>query len=85
MESCSVGADPWRRTGVRTFDGNKKAGKKCTYKRIQQHLEEVYNHHFSYGTVVQLYVARNSHRLLAKCYRDLALKLGVEELGKGFN
>ena len=66
MESCSVGVNEWRRTGVRTFDGNKKVGKKCTYRRIQQHLEEVYNHHFSYGSVVQLCVARNSRRLSAK-------------------
>lgn len=30
----SVGADSWRRTGVLTFDGNRKLGKKVTYNRI---------------------------------------------------
>ncbi len=83
VESCCVGADAWRRTGVRTFDGNKKVGKKCTYKRIQQHLEEVYNHHFSYGTVVQLCVARNRHRLSAKGYKGLA-QVTSRRARKGF-
>lgn len=32
VQSCNVGADAWRRTGLLTFDGNRKVNKKCTYK-----------------------------------------------------
>ena len=63
VQSCNVGADSWRRTGLLTFDGNRKVNKKCTYKQIQQHLEATYHRHFSYGTVIQLCVARNRRRL----------------------
>lgn len=68
---------------MRTCDGNKKVGKKCTYKRIQQHLEEVYNHHFLYGSVVQICVARNRRRLSAKRYRGLA-QVTSHRARKGF-
>ena len=83
VESCNVGADAWRRTGVLTFDGNKKIGKKCTYKRIQQHLQELYKEHFSYGTVVQLCVCRNKRRLSAKRYHGLA-QVTSRRARKGF-
>ncbi|XP_065884820.1 uncharacterized protein [Dysidea avara] len=43
VSAGSVGADQWRRTGVLTFDGNVKVGKKVTYQKIQQHLKKVYN------------------------------------------
>ena len=59
VQSCNVGADAWRRTGVLTFDGNVKVQQKSTYKRIQHHLQEKYGRPFSYGTVVELCVARN--------------------------
>ena len=59
VEASNVGADAWRRTGVLTFDGNTRLKIKVTYSRIQQHLQEKYNHKFSYGLVVQLCVARN--------------------------
>ena len=36
------GADAWRRTGVVTFDGNRKRGPKASYKRIQEHLKHKY-------------------------------------------
>lgn len=72
VESCSVGADAWRLTGLLTFDGNTTVGTKCTYRWTQAHLESVYNHHFSYGTVVQLCVARNHRRLSAKRYKGVA-------------
>ena len=49
-----VGADSWRRTGVLTFDGNRRVGKKVTFRRIQEHLEAKYKRKFGYGTVVQL-------------------------------
>ena len=58
-EACSVGADAWRYTGVITFDGNVKVNKKCTYERICQHLQIKYKHSFSYGSVVQLCIARS--------------------------
>lgn len=31
VEECCIGADQWRRTGVLTFDRNKRIAKKCTY------------------------------------------------------
>ena len=68
----NVGADAWRRTGVLTFDGNTKLGKKVTYERIRLHLQEVYKRKFSYGTVVQLCVARNKRRLSSKRYLGVA-------------
>ena len=37
-----VGADSWRRTGVLTFDGNKRLPQKVTYEQIRLHLQNVY-------------------------------------------
>ena len=72
VEDHNVGADHWRRTGVLTFDGNTKVGKKVTFSNIQAHLQEVYKRKFSYGTVVQLCVARNRRRRSAANYRGVA-------------
>ena len=83
VESCNVGADAWRRTGLLTFDGNVKVEKKCTYKRIQNHLESVYKHKFSYGTVVQLCVARNRRRLSSSRYKGVA-QVTSRRARKGF-
>lgn len=77
------GADAWRRTGVLTFDGNIKLSQKVTYNRIKKHLE-VYHHHFSYGSVVVLCVARNRRRRSAKRYKGLA-KVTSRRARKGFN
>jgi hypothetical protein len=38
VQDSGAGADAWRRTGVLTFDGNRKLKKKPTFKHIQQHL-----------------------------------------------
>ena len=62
----SIGADAWCHMGVLTFDGNTCLPQKVTYERIRLHLQEVYKRHFSYGTVVQLCVARNKRRLSSK-------------------
>ena len=43
-----IGADAWRRTGVATFDGNIKSGRRVTYSRIKEHLEQKYGTKFSY-------------------------------------
>jgi hypothetical protein len=59
VKDSGVGADAWRHTGILTFDGNRKVGKKATFKRIKEYLEQVYKRSFAYGTVVQLCVARN--------------------------
>ena len=59
LTSAGAGADSWRRTGVLTFDGNRKVQNKPTFSRIKKHLEMVYNRKFGYGTVVELCVARN--------------------------
>ena len=41
---------------------------KATYEGIRQHLQQVYNRTFSYGTVVQLCIPRNKRRMSAKWY-----------------
>lgn len=73
VKSCGAGADAWRRTGAITFDGNRKLKQKATFKRIKEYLEQKYNRSISYGSVVQLCVARNRRRRSAvqrcgKCY-----------------
>ena len=83
VEERNIGADAWRRTGVLTFDGNTKVKEKVTYKRIQQHLEQVYKRKFGYGTVVQLCIARNKRRLSSKRYKGLA-KVTSRRARKGF-
>lgn len=72
VEERSVGADAWRRTGMLIFDGNKAVEQKVTYERIRQHLEKKYGCHFSYGTTVELCVARNRRRKSAKRYKGAA-------------
>ena len=76
----NVGADSWRRTGVLTFDGNRKIKEKVTYERIRQHLQQVYNR---YGTVVQLCVARNKRRQSSKNYKGVA-QVTTRRARKGF-
>jgi len=83
VEDRSVGADAWRRTGVLTFDGNKSVGQKVTYQRIREHLQAVYNCTFSYGTVVQLCVARNKRRKSASYYKGVA-RVTSRRARKGF-
>ena len=83
VQDCSIGADAWRRTGVLTFDGNTKVNNKVTYERIRQHLMKIYNRNFSYGTVVQLCIARNIRRLSAKRYKGVA-KVISRRARKGF-
>ena len=83
VEERSVGVDAWRRTEVFTFDGNKQVKEKVTYSRIQKHLEQVYSHKFSYGTVVQLCVARNRRRRSAARYKGVA-KVTSRRARKGF-
>ena len=58
-------------------------GKKVTFKNTQSHLQEVYKRKFSYGTVVQLCVARNRHRRSAANYRGIA-KVTCRRARKGF-
>ena len=83
VKSNNVGADQWRRTGVLTFDGNLKDAKRVTYRRIQQYLEETYGRSFSYGTVVQLCIARNRRRRSAARYQGLA-QVTTRRARKGF-
>lgn len=64
-----------------TFDENLKIGKKCTYQRIQEHLQSVYHCHFSYGTVVQLCVVQN--KCSASHYRGVTQVLSCRAR-KGF-
>ena len=84
VEGQSVGADAWRRTGILTFDGNSKSvEQKVTYDRIRQHLQDVYGRHFSYGTVVELCVARNRKRRSALRYKGVA-QVTSRRARKGF-
>ncbi len=79
----NVGADAWRRTGVLTFDGNARLPQKVTYERIRLHLQTVYGRHFSYGSVVQLCVARNKRHLSSKRYQGIA-QVTTRRARKGF-
>lgn len=85
VRSRRCGADAWRRTGVVTFDGNRKRGPKASYKRIQEHLKQKYQtNKISYGTVVQLCTIRNKRKLSAKRYKGVA-KVTCRRSRKGFN
>lgn len=84
VKDSGVGADAWRHTGILTFDGNRKVGKKATFKRIKEYLEQVYKRSFAYGTVVQLCVARNKRRMSAQRYKGLA-NVTHRRARKGFN
>lgn len=83
VQDNSVGADRWRRTGILTFDGNTRVGQKVTFKRIKDHLQEVYGCKFSYGSVVELCVARNKRRRSAKRYHGVA-QVTCRRARKGF-
>ena len=78
-----MGADEWHRTGVLTFNGNRRLSNKVTYSRIKEHLEKDYNTTFSYGTVVQLDVAGNKGRKSSKNYKGLA-RVTFRCTSKGF-
>jgi len=84
VAQCGEGADAWRRTGVVTFDGNKKVRKKATFRRIKDFLENKYKRTFAYGTVVQLCIARNKRRRSALRYQGVA-KVVHKRARKGFN
>ena len=46
------GADSWRRTGVTTFDGNRKRSPKASFCSIQEHLQIKHNSKIGYETIV---------------------------------
>lgn len=83
VSEANVGTDAWRRTDVLTFDGNLKVQQKVTYGRIPQHLEDKYKCTFSYGTIVQLCLARNKRRRSSKNYKGIA-KVTTRRARKGF-
>ena len=72
VKESGAGAGSWRRTGVLTFDGNRKVEKKRTFKRVKEHLENKFQLKMSYGTVVQLCMARNRRRRSAARYKGIA-------------
>ena len=84
VSSRKVGDNAWRRTGVLKFDGNAKTGPRVTFKRIQEHLQQKYNTKLGYGTVVQLCVVRNKHRLSARRYKGVA-RITCRRARKGFS
>ena len=83
-ESCDIGADKWRRTGVYTFSRDPQKEKHLTFKLLQQKLEEHYGRHFSIGTVVQLCIPRNKRRLSSKLYKGVA-NIKYQRARKGFS
>lgn len=83
VSDSNIGADAWRRTGVLTFDGNLRIKQKVTYERIRQHLQDKYDCKLSYGTVVQLCVARNKRRRSSSNYKGVA-KVTTRRARKGF-
>ena len=83
VQNNNVGAEAWRRTGVLTLDGNVKKRQKVTYERIRKHLESVYERKFSYGTVVQLCIARNRRHRSSSRYKGVA-KVTTRRARKGF-
>ena len=83
VQERNIGADAWRRTGVLTFDGNTRVKTKVTYERLRQHLMSIYKRHFSYGSVVQLCIARNCRRRSAQRYKGVA-KITSRRARKGF-
>lgn len=82
-KSRGVDAEAWKRTGVLTFDGNRKVQQKVTFSRIKDHLEEKYETKFSYGTIVQMCVARNRRRKASANYKGVA-KVTCRRARKGF-
>ena len=82
IKQNNVGADQWRRTGVLTFDGNIRNAKRVTYERIR-HLQSVYTRKLSYGTTVQLCVARNKRRKSSSRFKGLA-QVTTRKARKGF-
>ncbi len=84
MLKISVCADVWRRTGVLSFDGNANLKDKVTYTKIQKHLEKVYQRNFAFGTVVQLFAARNKRHRSCKRYKGLT-QATSRRARKGFN
>ena len=83
VESNNVGADAWRRTGVLMFNGNVKNIQKVTYEKIQKHIESIYKCHISYGSIVQLCVARNTRHRSTERYKGVA-KVSTWRARKGF-
>lgn len=84
VSASNVGADAWRRTGVLTFDGNTRLPQKVTYERIRKHVQNVYKRKISYGTIVQLCVARNKRHLSSQRYKGVA-KVTTRRARKGFS
>ena len=80
VKACGAGPDAWWRTGALTFDGNKKIKQKATFKKITEHLEQKYNRSISYGSVVQLCVARNRRRRSAVRYVMLSREEHARDL-----
>ena len=81
--SCDVGADIWRRTGVLTFDGNQKIERRVSFERISEHLHKTYGQTFSYGTIVQLCIARNKRHRASRNYLGVT-KVTSRRAPKGF-
>ena len=72
VKSCRAGADAWCRTGAISLIGTEKIKQKATLKRIKEYLEQKYKRSISYGSVVQLCVARNRRRHSAVRYKGVA-------------
>ena len=67
-----------------TFDGERRRGKKVTYKSTQAYLEEKYGTKIGYGSIVQLCYARSKRHLSSKRYQNVA-KITCRRAQKGFS
>ena len=84
VRECGVGPDAWLRTGVLTFDGNRKVKRKATFKGIKEFLENKYQRNFAYGSVVQLCIAHNKRRQSGIRYKGIA-RVVSKRARKGFS
>ena len=84
-KEAGIGADRWRRTGVTVLEhGGEKVEKKMSFRRMRQLLQDHYNDkNISYGTVVQLSIARNKRNKSAKHYVAVAF-ITSRKCQKGF-
>ena len=84
-KESGLGADRWRRTGVTVLEHNgEKVEKKMSFRRMQKLLQDHYNDkNISYGTVVQLSIARNKRNKSTKRYAGVA-SITSRKCQKGF-
>ena len=84
-KEAGLGVDRWQRTGVTVLEhGGEKVEKKMSFRRMQKLLQDHFNDkNISYGTVVQLSIAKNKRNKSAKRYAGVA-SITSRKCQKGF-